>query len=111
MTWDDVKKKYPGLYGGGLSRNDLTEEQEREFVDDCYQAYEHGGFAEKIVSPYECENLRNGMRFEVLGRVPEIKDDPNGVDLECLPMWRLRLENGDVMYAFPEEICLDERNK
>ena len=50
------------------------------------------------------------MKFTVLGRVKEITEDKeNGADLECLPMWNIQLENGDIMAAYPEEICLAER--
>ena len=49
------------------------------------------------------------MKFIVLGRVKYIKDDDSGADLECLPMWNIRFENGDTTAAYPEEICLAER--
>lgn len=49
-------------------------------------------------------------KLKVINRVKDItKDSDNGADLECLPMWNIKFENGDTMSAYPEEICLAER--
>ena len=47
---------------------------------------------------------------ELTDLLKEITEDKeNGADLECLPMWNIQLKNGDIMAAYPEEICLAER--
>ena len=49
------------------------------------------------------------MTFKVLGRVKEYPEDENGADLEVLPAWNIQMENGDIIVAYPEEICIKER--
>lgn len=94
------------------SRDDLSEYEERNFINDCFDTYEHIGFADTFGPPYTGEKKYEGMKFTVLGRVKEITEDKeNGADLECLPMWNIQLENGDIMAAYPEEICLAERKQ
>lgn len=105
----ELYKKY-GFDNSNKSRDDLLEDEERNFVNDCFDIYEHIGFAETFRTPYTGEEKYEGMRFTVLGRVKEITEDKeNGADLECLPMWNIQFENGDIMAAYPEEICLAER--
>lgn len=105
----DKYKKY-GFDNPNKSRNDLSEVEERNWVNDSFDTYEHIGFADTFGTPYTGEKKYEDMRFTVLGRVKEITEDKeNGADLECLPMWNIRLENGDIMAAYPEEICLAER--
>lgn len=81
-----------------------------QIENNCFDAYEHIGFADTFGTPYTSEKRYEGMKFTVLGRVKEITENKeNGIDLECLPMWNIRLENGDIMAAYPEEIRLAER--
>ena len=61
------------------------------------------------INTNEGERKYVGMKFTVLGRVKDIAEDKDGADLECLPMWNIQFENGDMMAAYPEEICLAER--
>jgi len=112
-NFNDLHKAY-GLYGFAAApktRDELSEEEERAFVKDCYETYEHIGFAETFGTPYTGEEKYVGMKFTVLGRVPELTESAHGADLECLPMWNIRLENGDMIAAYPEEICLAERDR
>ena len=44
-----------------------------------------------------------GRSFEVIGRTTE-KD----ADLECLPMWKIRFDDGFEMDAYPDEIIPSE---
>lgn len=39
ITWDEVKTKYPEY------RDQMSEEREMEFVNDCFECYEQEGFA------------------------------------------------------------------
>lgn len=108
-TWFDRNTLFPEFNDGCFNREDMTEEREREWVDFCFDAYESDGFKSTFGTPYSGEKKYVGMKFDVLGRVPDIKDDfENGADLECQPMWVIRLENGEEMAAYPEEICLSE---
>ena len=108
--WENLYKKY-GLYNSNKTRNDLTEDEERNFVNDCFDLYEHIGFTDTFGTPYTDEQKYVGMKFSVLDRVKDIsQDQENGADLECLPMWNIQFENGDQMAAYPEEICLAERH-
>ena len=108
-NFKDLLKAY-GFYNTEKSRENLTEDEERAFVNDCYDTYEHIGFAETFGTPYTGEKHLVGKKFTVLGRVKEYTEDKNGTDLECLPMWNIRFEDGFEMAAYPEEICLAERN-
>ena len=109
-TWFDKPILFPEFNDGCFTREEMTEEREKEWVEFCYDAYESDGFTPTFRTPYD-DQLRHykGMKFEVIGRVPNIKDDfENGEDLECLPMWKIKFENGEIMDAYPEEICLSE---
>lgn len=108
-NFKDLHKAY-GFDNPYICREDLEIDREREFVKDCYDTYEYLGFANTFGTPYSGEKKYVGMKFTVLGRVNEFPQDKNGADLECLPMWNIRFENGDEMVAYPEEICLAERN-
>ena len=108
-TWFDRNKYFPEFKDETFIRDEMTEEREREWVDFCFEAYESDGFTPTFETPYDDELVEfNGMKYEVLSRVKEFKDDPKGADLECLPMWNIRLENGKEIAACPEEICLSE---
>ena len=108
-NFNDLYKSY-GFNSLNKTRDDLSKDEERSFVNDCYETYEHIGFADTFGTPYTGEKKYFGMKFVVLGRVKELTLDKDGADLECLPMWNIRLENGDTIAAYPEEICLAERN-
>lgn len=51
-------------------------------------------------SPYDQYAERNGQPFEILY---EIKGDPN-IDPECLPMYKIKFQDGTEMEVWPEEI-------
>lgn len=107
-------KNFKELYNAyglrkGKTRDILTESEERSFVNDCFETYEYIGFTETFGTPYTGENHLAGKKFTVLCRINELSKDENGAELECLPMWNIRFENGFEMAAYPEEICLAER--
>lgn len=109
-NFDDLHKAY-GLYDGNKTRDNLDYEEEKAFVNDCFDTYEHIGFADTFGTSYDGERKYVGMKFTVLDRVKDIREDESGADLECLPMWNIQFENGDLMAAYPEEICLAERKQ
>lgn len=87
-----------------LPRNQMTEEQEKAFVNDSFALYEAEGFSEKFWSSDEKLMRYNGMPFEVVGRTPLMDGRNKGVDLHSLPMWDIALENGVGISAYPSEI-------
>ena len=104
----ELHQKY-GFNNPTKTRDDLSEDEERNFVNECFDIYEHIGLVKSFDTPYTDKENYIGMKFSVVSRVKEIKDDENeGIALECLPMWNIRFENGDEISAYPEEICLAE---
>lgn len=99
-NWEDLYREY------NKERSDMSFDEEVSFVEDCFDSYEHWGFAQTFKTPYEDKAKYNGMKFTVDKRLSYTEDD---VDLEVLPMWKIKMENGDVIDAYPEEICLAER--
>lgn len=94
-------------WSGFDSRDDMTDEQEREFVNDCYDAYERHGFRKFFSSPFDLypeDRQYIGKEFDVVRRVTE----EDGWDLCSLPAWMIRFKDGYINYAYPEEICCAE---
>lgn len=98
-TFEDLSAAYP-------ERSEQNFEEELSYVEDLFDTYEQFGFLESFSSPFEDERKYEGMSFTVLRRLSYVLDD---VDLECLPMWLIRLEDGTEMQAYPEEICQAEK--
>jgi hypothetical protein len=96
-SWEDMKVKYPE------DRNEMTEEQEKEFVNDCFSCYEADGFAKKFWSPFGDYKDREGQGFEVIGRCTE-----QDTDISALPMWNIKFADGTTIGAYPEEIITRE---
>lgn len=84
----------------GIDRTEMTDEEHKNFIKYWYKRYETEGFLETFISPYEQYKDRIGQRFEVIRQVPI-----EGNDLECLPRWVIRFEDGFETEAWPEEIC------
>ena len=102
-TWEELHE-YFGLNDGARDRFDLTEEEEREFINACYNLYEKHGFTDVFYQDTFPAPDFHGGKFEVIGRCTEETHD-----LETLPMWKIRfLEDGFEWEGFPEEICKDE---
>ena len=97
MTWEEMSIKYPE------DRHEMTEDREREFVNNCFELYEKEGFSRKFWSMGGDYKKYHGSSFEVIGRTTE-KD----ADLECLPMWKIRFDDGFEMDAYPDEIIPSE---
>lgn len=97
MTFEEINKKIP------KDREEMSKDEEREFVNACFEAYETEGFAEKFWSPYESLEDYIGKPFKVVKRCTE-----ENYDLECLPAWRIEFEWEEGIDAFPEEIIPSE---
>lgn len=101
MTWDELNRKYPE------ARYEMDIEREREFLKDCYSAYEAVGFVDRFWSPfdmYDRDRKYIGQSFKVIGRCEEGKE----WDLGSLPAWKIEFEDGYQMCAYPEEIYLND---
>lgn len=96
-TLDDIENKYPE------SREEMTEEREKEYIADCFVAYENEQMSEKFWSPFGDYEERFGQHFKVVNRC-----DENGCHLGALPMWNIQFDDGTVIGAYPEEIVLSE---
>ena len=107
-TWFDRNTLFPEFLDGCFTREQMTEEREREWVDFCFEAYESDGFKDTFGTEYTGESSLIGKKFKVISRVSVLSDDPEGAELECLPMWNIEFEDGFTMAAYPEEICLSE---
>jgi len=94
MTWEEMKIKYPEY------REEMSQKREREFVSDCFDAYETSEkMADSFWTPFEDYKDKIGQRFEILRRV-----DEQNCDLCALPQWHIMLEDGTEIDAYPEEI-------
>ncbi len=90
----------------GHERSMMSAEEERLYVQDCFDTYEAIGFCKTFDSPYDDQAKYNGQEFSVEGR---LSVENGEVDPECLPMWHIRFGNGAIIDAYPEEICLAEK--
>lgn len=97
ITWEDIKAKYPE------NREDMIEEREKQFVDDCFSCYEKEGFSKKFWTPYDQFRGRIGQSVEVMGRCTT--DDQ---DLCTLPAWKVKFDDGTIIGVYPEEIIVSE---
>lgn len=103
MTWAKMQDKYPEY------RGQMSLEREREFVADCFDCYESEGFARNFWSQSGDYEKFIGKPFSVVGRVKEYDDQhEDGAELECLPMWKIRFEDGTQIDVFPDEVILRE---
>ena len=92
---------------GDVNVDELPDDKFLEFKQDCFELYEKTGFLEFFDSPYDDIggglHEHNGMRFEVIRRATKEE-----CDLEAMPLWFVRFENGDEAYCYPEEIAIIE---
>ncbi len=96
-SWDELYKEF------SMHRDEMTKEQELEFVSHCFRLYEQEGFAKKFWSQGGDFEEYQGKPFSVVGHVTEEE-----ADLECLPMWLIRFQNGDELNVYPDEIIPSE---
>lgn len=84
-------------------RDKMTEERERQFVEDWFSVYEEEGFSKKFWSPFGDHKDREGQSFQVIGRCTT-----EDADLSALPMWNIQFKDGTIIGAYPEEIIPHE---
>lgn len=104
---EDIKMRtVEELIRDKIERMDMTEQEERAFVEYWFKEYEKTGFNETFDGTiYDYPNL-DGRPFEVVSRC-----DEEHYDLQVLPVWNIRFtDNGETFEAYPEEICKLEQN-
>lgn len=101
MNIDEFKKKWDGTDPDKMEDDELL-----AFKNDCFAMYEHHGFIPKFDSPYDQPKEHNGMGFEVIRRATTEE-----CDLEAMPLWLVKFENGDTAYCYPEEITVIEHQE
>ena len=90
-----------------VSRDSLiTEDEEKAFINKCYELYQKKGFAKTFKSSSDDYRKYNGMEFKVLNSVSV---DDEHFDLEVLPMWQIEFSDGKQIEAFPDEIVESEQ--
>lgn len=97
MNWNELHSLYP------MDRSKMSAEQEAEFLKHCYELYEKEGFAKVFWTQDTSHRACLGQPFTVIGRLTQ-----DEADTECLPMWKIRFQDGFEMDAFPEEIIPSE---
>ena len=81
-------------------REELSDKDLETFVSMWFKNYETTGFRDTFQTPYSDYRDKEGLPFEVVGRVQECD-----CDLECLPKWIIRFKDGSTIEAYPEEIA------
>lgn len=97
-------EEFDAKWGVDVDRYRLSEEEEREFVEDAFNMYETGGFSPTFHTPFTDRADMNGVAFQVIGRATT-----ENCDLEQLPVWKIEFEDGTKDYAYPCEITEIER--
>ena len=92
-------EEFDAKWGVDVDRYALSEEVEKEFVEDAFNMYETGGFFPTFHTQFTDRADMNGVAFQVIGRATT-----EDCDLEQLPMWKIEFEDGTEHYAFPCEI-------
>lgn len=98
-------EEFDAKWGDDVDRYALSEEKEKEFVEDAFNMYETGRFSPTFHTPFEDRADMNGVAFQVIGRATT-----EDCDLEQLPMWKIEFEDGTEDYAYPCEITEIERD-
>ncbi len=102
MTKAELNEKYPEY------RDEMTVEREKEYVNDCFDYYEQQGFAKVFWSQGGDFKEHHFKPFKVMGRVPALEGNNKGMELDCLPMWYIRFEDGFEMAAYLDECIVSE---
>ena len=97
-NFEELNAAYPNLN----TEEGLSLEEMHMYVQDSFDLYEKLGFKDEFDTPYEDYRKYNGKSFEVVRRMSYADDN---IDLECLPKWIIRFEDGAEIEAWPEEIC------
>lgn len=100
MTFAEFTEKYKGQ-----DVMEMSFEEELFYRMDAFDMYETEGFKDTFNTPYEECSEYNGQKYEIVRRASYVNGD---CDMECLPQWIIKFEDGKEVNAYPEEISLIE---
>lgn len=87
-------------WGGDLDRSDLSFEDELEYVNDWYELGK--SLPTKPLEPNFTDYAKyKGQSFEIVDTVSYVNDD---ADLETLPLWKIQMPDGTLIWADCNEI-------
>lgn len=102
MTYKDFEELYKDF-----DTMTASFEDEYQMKQDAFDMYETEGFTDVFNTPYEECSEYNGQKYEIVRRASYVNGD---CDMECLPQWIIKFEDGKEINAYPEEICKIEVN-
>ena len=102
MTFAEFEEKYKGF-----DVETASFEDELAYRQDAFDMYETEGFTDTFETPYEECSEYNGKKYEIVRRSSYENGD---CDMENLPQWIIKFEDGKEINAYPEEICKLEVN-
>lgn len=80
----------------------ITDDEFREYIEDCFNMYETEGFhTDRFNAQYKRDLPYKDKPFEVVRRCTE----GDVILFELLPAWDIKFEDGTTIIAYPEEIC------
>lgn len=88
---------------GPVDRDDMSKSELIDYITDLFDTYEKTGFRKRFTSQGTGLKEYDRLKFKVICRVPL-----HNCELDFAPLWKIKLETGETMAAYPEEICLAE---
>jgi hypothetical protein len=101
MTLKEFENKYKGF-----DVMNASFEEELFYRQDAFDMYETEGFTETFNTPYEDCSEYNGQKYEIVRRASYVNGD---CDMENLPQWIIKFEDGKEINAYPEDISKVEK--
>lgn len=68
-------------------------------INDKFKKYEEKTPSDCFISTIKDYRKYDGASFKIIRRLTEEE-----CDIECMPMWKIQFDNGDIIDAFSEEI-------
>lgn len=96
-TYKELLEKW-----GDIDRSEMSFEEELDYVADWYNLAEN--LPTKPFDPNFTDYKEyKGQPFTILGNVSYVLDGDN-IDLESLPLWKIEMPDGNVLWADCNEI-------
>ena len=100
LTKEEFNARWAGVNKDSLDEDDLL-----NYVEDSFAMHETKGFRDRINPIFMSKGDPDyAKRFEVLRRA-----NLTEVDLEAMPVWKIRFETGNTAFCYPEEICCGQK--
>ena len=85
---------------GGISRNEMSFEDELEYIEDWYELGKN--LPTKPLEPNFTEYAKyKGQQFKIVGTVSYVNDN---ADLETLPLWKVEMPDKTLIWTDCNEI-------